>query len=44
MSESHDAFFLGRIVTMGYNGNKFYNMKMDSALTGEFTIGMSFKF
>ena len=39
MDEQHDSFFLGRIVTMGYNGNKFYEMNMDSGLNGEYTIG-----
>ena len=38
-SGEHESFFLGKIVTMGSNGNNFYDMAMESPLEGNFDIG-----
>ena len=38
-SGEHESFFLGKIVTMGSNGNHFYDMTMESPLEGNFDIG-----
>jgi len=40
-SGEHESFFFGKIVTMGSNGNHFYDMEMESPLEGNFDIDVA---
>jgi len=40
-SGEHESFFFGKIVTMGSNGNHFYDMTMESPLEGNFDIAVT---